>query len=94
MQCRSCGIEIADKALVCYKCGTATTEATHQPVATARGASSRLRLVVYVVLLVLLVALAVYASRKSGGETATFLSWATVALAAAIVALRLWPRRR
>ena len=27
MQCRSCGAEIADKALICYKCGTATTEA-------------------------------------------------------------------
>ena len=31
MQCRSCGAEIADKALICYKCGTATTEAKYQP---------------------------------------------------------------
>jgi uncharacterized membrane protein YvbJ len=27
MKCRHCGIEIADKALICYKCGTATQEA-------------------------------------------------------------------
>ncbi len=27
MQCRQCGTEIADKALICYRCGTATTEA-------------------------------------------------------------------
>jgi hypothetical protein len=31
MQCRNCGIEIADKALICYRCGTATTEATFKP---------------------------------------------------------------
>ena len=31
MQCRNCGTEIADKALICYKCGTATTEAKYQP---------------------------------------------------------------
>jgi hypothetical protein len=30
--CRNCGAEIADKALICYKCGTATTEARYQPV--------------------------------------------------------------
>ena len=27
MQCRNCGTEIADKALICYRCGTPTTEA-------------------------------------------------------------------
>ena len=31
MQCRQCGTEIADKALICYKCGTGTTEAKHRP---------------------------------------------------------------
>ena len=29
--CRHCGAEIADKALICYRCGTATTEAKYQP---------------------------------------------------------------
>lgn len=32
MKCRQCGIDIAEKALICYKCGTATTEAKYQPV--------------------------------------------------------------
>ena len=32
MQCRNCGTEIADKALICYRCGTATTEAKFKPV--------------------------------------------------------------
>ena len=26
MKCRSCGTEIAANALICYKCGTATSE--------------------------------------------------------------------
>jgi hypothetical protein len=94
MQCRNCGIEIADKALICYKCGAATTEATHQPLATSRSASSRLGLVVSVVLLVLLVALAVYTSSSTDGEISMFLPWAAVALAVAIVARRAWARRR
>lgn len=31
MLCRQCGTEIADKALICYRCGTATTEAKYKP---------------------------------------------------------------
>jgi uncharacterized membrane protein YvbJ len=26
VKCRHCGTEIADKALICYRCGNATTE--------------------------------------------------------------------
>lgn len=36
MQCRKCGNQIADKALICYRCGTATTEAKHQPYVAPR----------------------------------------------------------
>jgi len=36
MNCRSCGTEIADNALICYRCGTATAEARIPPPA-ARG---------------------------------------------------------
>jgi hypothetical protein len=32
MQCRSCGTEIADKAIVCYRCGAATTDPVRSPV--------------------------------------------------------------
>ncbi len=35
MVCRQCGIEIAEKALICYKCGTATQERKVQPVTLA-----------------------------------------------------------
>ena len=32
MQCRSCGTEIADKAIVCYRCGQATTDPVRKAV--------------------------------------------------------------
>jgi len=31
MICRNCGTEIADKAIVCYRCGTSTTEPVRKP---------------------------------------------------------------
>ena len=33
MQCRNCGTEIADKAIVCYRCGHPTTDPVRRPVA-------------------------------------------------------------
>jgi uncharacterized membrane protein YvbJ len=58
MICRSCGTEIADKALICYRCGTATTEAKHQPHVPQRrrGRSTMVILVIAIALLVLLAA--------------------------------------
>lgn len=31
MKCRSCGTDIADKALICFKCGAATSDPVRQP---------------------------------------------------------------
>ena len=36
MKCRSCGTEIADNALICYRCGTATEEPKITPPAARR----------------------------------------------------------
>ncbi len=61
MQCRNCGAEIADKALICYRCGTATTEARYQPaqIGRRRSSSTLLRTIV-LVLAILAAVLAVY----------------------------------
>ena len=32
MQCRSCGTEIADKAIVCFRCGAGTTDPVRKAV--------------------------------------------------------------
>ena len=55
MQCRKCGTEIADKALICYKCGTATTEAKYQPVdlPSKRGGPSPLVIALIAALLII-----------------------------------------
>jgi hypothetical protein len=53
MKCRQCGTEIADKALICYRCGTATTEPTYRPPTTA-GRRSRMPLIVIVLTLLII----------------------------------------
>lgn len=58
MICRQCGTEIADKAIVCYRCGTATTEPRRRAGgAPGRGSLLRMRVAV-VVLVAALVAVA------------------------------------
>jgi type VI protein secretion system component VasF len=52
--CRHCGTEIADKAFICYRCGTATSEAQHPPYA-APARRSRSMVVMALALLALLV---------------------------------------
>ena len=36
MHCRSCGTEIADKALICFRCGTATSDPVRKPYVAKR----------------------------------------------------------
>ena len=52
VKCRHCGTEIADKALICYRCGTATTEATFKPAATRRSPSMLIAAILVIVLVV------------------------------------------
>ena len=53
MICRNCGTEIADRAIVCYRCGTSTTEPSRKPaeIGPARG-----RLLPFVALVLLTLA--------------------------------------
>jgi len=62
MKCRNCGTEIADKALICYRCGVATTEAKYQPadMRPRRGPASVRNLVWLVILIVIVLLVAAY----------------------------------
>jgi uncharacterized membrane protein YvbJ len=60
MQCRNCGAEIADKALICYRCGTATTEARYQPAPIGRRRSSTMLRTIVLVVAILAAVLAAY----------------------------------
>jgi hypothetical protein len=63
MICRNCGTEIADKAIVCYRCGTSTAEPARKP-AEIRPARGR---VLPLAALILLVLAALFLGRA--GET-------------------------
>jgi len=51
MLCRHCGTEIADKAIICYRCGAGTTDPVRTPAAATRRRSSLVGLVVIAILL-------------------------------------------
>ena len=93
MQCRNCGTEIADKAIICYRCGTATTDPVRAPAPLKRRRSPMLSLAL-AVLLVLLAVVMGQASRTAADPGL----WQTAAgvltgAAAVIVLLRLIRRR-
>jgi len=89
--CTHCGTEIADKALICYRCGAATTEPKVKPATRPR---SRLPLAATVAASVLLLALALFIARSPAGEAPRYLTWVAAAIAVVIVALRAYARRR
>ena len=93
MQCRNCGAAIADKALICYKCGTAATEAKYQPAALP-SSRSRSGLVPTVIALALLLAVVLYLERVSSAGTSQWVTYVAVAAAVIIVGIRAYARRR
>lgn len=91
MLCRNCGTEIADKALICYRCGVATTEAKYKPAALPRRSSSMLPSILALVVLVLL---ALFMGRLTTGEVPRVIAWIIVGIGVVLVALRARLRRR
>ena len=93
MQCRNCGTEIADKAIVCYRCGAATTDPVRKAVPVKPQRSPLLSFVIAAILVLLALYLG-YASRTAAQPD----RWQTVggALAGAavvVIVLRLVRRR-
>lgn len=91
MQCKQCGTEIADKALICYRCGASTFEPTRRD-RPRRGRPTSLAASV-IALLVLVVAALLMARVAVGGVPRT-VGIVLVALAAIALLLQLWARRR
>lgn len=94
MQCRNCGTEIADKALICYKCGAPTTDAKYQPAPISRARGGRASLFATGLALVLLVVLALFLGRTPAGGTPTSVTIIVVVVAVLVVGLRAYARRR
>lgn len=94
MQCRHCGTEIADKAIVCFRCGRATTDPVRQAVPIAPRRSPLVFLVVAALLALLAVSLG-YAARGTANPDAWQAASGVLAGAAVmVVVLGLLRRRR
>lgn len=65
MQCRSCGTEIADKAIVCFRCGAGTSDPVRKPAPPARRGRSPFFSFAVVALLLLLALYLGQASRTA-----------------------------
>lgn len=64
MLCRTCGTEIADKAIVCYRCGAGTADPVRKPV-ELKPRRSPLQSFVVIVLMLLLALYLGQASRTA-----------------------------
>ena len=96
MICRNCGTEIADKAIICYRCGTATTDPVRKP-AAVRPRRSGLFSVVGIAALALLGLFLGQAGRTMGpGQGGLLETVAAICVGAALVILvvRIVRRRR
>jgi len=91
MKCRQCGTEIADKALICYRCGTATTEAKFKPAAPRRSSTP---LVISVLVIAVLALAAIVIDRTTTAGAPRLATWIAVAVAVVIVSARAFLRRR
>ena len=93
MQCRSCGTEIADKAIVCYRCGAGTTDPVRRPVPVAGGRKARPSLLVAILPLLLALSLLV-ASDRTAHPTAMVTAAAVLAGAGLLLLIARLLRRR
>jgi hypothetical protein len=91
MHCRKCGTEIADKALICYRCGSAVDEPA---VATPERRESRQSPILAVLALLVLIVAALFMGRTVTGSVPRVLSWAVAVLAVVVAAWRLIAARR
>lgn len=90
MICKHCGTEIADKALVCYRCGRATAEPRVQP---GRTPSARSPIPMVAALAVLILS-ALFMARAASGEVPQAVSYVVAGLAAVVLVWWIARRRR
>jgi lipopolysaccharide export LptBFGC system permease protein LptF len=91
--CRQCGTEISDKAIVCYRCGHATSVPAAGRPPAARGARHQPVWLAVTALLVL-IAGGLLMARAASGQVSPSVSYTIAALAAVVLAWRVLRRRR
>ena len=93
MICKNCGTEIADNALICFRCGTATFEAKRQP-AVIGGGRSRMRGLIVVVGLVVLILAAIFLGQAQNNTVPEWVRWTIIVLAVIVLLWRIFLRAR
>jgi hypothetical protein len=90
MQCRNCGTEIADKALICYRCGEATTTPKIAPPPPPRTRGP----IPVIIAMLILIAAAVMVIPELEPGTPRLIGWATLVVVTALTVWTLRPRSR
>lgn len=90
MKCRQCGTEIADKAIVCFRCGAATADPVRRP-AAVRPRRRRGGIVDAVLALLLLGFFALYLGYAGRVDLPRSVAWTIAGLA---LLLLVWRRVR
>jgi len=90
MLCQNCGTEIADKAIVCFRCGQATVAPLRKPAAPP----SRWRSVAALLALVLLALAALFLGRAGTIDVPIEVRYGVIVVAVALLGWRLLARRR
>lgn len=83
MLCRQCGTEIADKAIVCYRCGAGTTDPVRKPAPIRRRSNPLLSFVL--VALLLLLALYMGQASRTAADPDTLQTIAGICVGAALM---------
>jgi anti-sigma factor RsiW len=93
VNCRHCGTEISDKAIVCFRCGQPTAApAGSRPAPGRRGGPQPAWLALTALLA--LVAAGLFMARAASGQVPASVSYSVAALAAVVLVWRILRRRR
>lgn len=88
--CTNCGTEIADKALICYRCGQATFQAKRAPAKPA----ARGRQLILVVAMIILILSAFFLGQVQTNTVPEWVRYTVIVLALVVLGYRLLLRRR
>lgn len=90
MVCSKCGTEIADKALICYRCGQATFEARRAPAQPpAKG-----RQIILVVAMIILILSAFFLGQVQTNTVPDWVRYTVMILAVVVLGYRMLMRQR
>ena len=87
MHCRACGTEIADNALICYRCGEAPRAPERRPAGYGRRSERRWPTVVLATVFVLTVGF--FLNLSLGGQQVAPAVWLMLGAAAVLLAWRM-----